>query len=116
MQYSMERSRDTPPFGYTVTGDDVIVVQVRGDVDMVTAPELGDTIDGIVAAGKRDVEADLSGVDFLDSSGLQALWRAHRRLQEVGGNLSFTAVSRPVANVFKRSGLEGLLAGPNSKD
>ena len=56
-----------------------VVVAVSGEVDLLTAPRLAAALDEARAAL---VVVDLSGVDFLDSSGLGVLVTAHRDLAE----------------------------------
>lgn len=50
--------------GWTVAG-------VSGEIDMATAPEL----EALTEAGSNGLALDLSGVRFIDSSGLRALLR-----------------------------------------
>src|SRR5438477_7649370 len=69
------------------------VVAVRGDVDLYTAPRLWETIDAAIAGTPHELVTDLSGVSFLDSSGLTVLVKAHNRLRPVDG----TVVARGAA-------------------
>lgn len=64
-----------------------LIISVRGELDLATAPLLGDAF----ADAERDEGAvaviDLSGVGFLDSSGLRVLAQCQRLLagpDEVG--------------------------------
>ena len=90
---------DESPFELHTTTDssDVVVVTVVGEVDMTTAPELTKAIDG-VAGTARKVVVDLSGVTFLDSSGLNALVRGRRELAAADRELSVVA---PPAGVVR---------------
>lgn len=58
---------------------DILVVEVVGEVDMATSPQVALALE---AAGEtcRRVVVDLSEVTFLDSSGLNALVVARRAL------------------------------------
>jgi anti-sigma B factor antagonist len=76
-----------------------------GEIDAHTAPTLASAID---AAGP-DVELDLAGVEFVDSSGLRVLIDAHQRLAEAGGALRITALSDPVRRLLEISGVSGYL-------
>jgi anti-anti-sigma factor len=55
----------------------VDVVTVDGEVDLTNADEV---YDAIVAATAPAVVLDLTAVAYLDSSGIRAIDRAHRRL------------------------------------
>src|SRR5690242_11676465 len=49
------------------------IVAVSGEIDHYSSPQLRAELDAALAAGARTVIVDLSGTDFLDSSGLGAL-------------------------------------------
>jgi anti-sigma B factor antagonist len=54
------------------------LVQVRGELDMFDAPQLGRLLDAERAAG-HDLVVDLRRLTFIDSSGLAVLvWRPSR--------------------------------------
>ena len=76
-----------------------------GEIDAHTAPTLAAAID---AAGP-DVALDLSGVEFVDSSGLRVLIDAHQRLTDAGGGLRLTALSEPVRRLLEISGVSDYL-------
>jgi anti-sigma B factor antagonist len=61
------------------TVGDALLIEVAGEVDMTSAPELGKAIELVPEQTSR-VVVDLSGVTFLDSSGLNALVRGSRSL------------------------------------
>ncbi|MFP5256505.1 MAG: STAS domain-containing protein [Acidimicrobiia bacterium] len=52
-------------------------LRLRGELDAATAVELGAHV---AAATSPEVQIDLGGVTFMDSSGLAAVLEAHRRL------------------------------------
>ena len=55
-------------------------VAVRGDVDIATAPLLQDALDDAVRASRGPFVLDLTGVEFLDSSGINVLLRVRALL------------------------------------
>jgi anti-anti-sigma factor len=75
-----------------------LVVEAEGEIDMATAPQLGDAL-GAVSDRATRVVVDLSAVSFLDSSGLNALVHAQREL--AGREVSFRVVS-PKDQVVRR--------------
>lgn len=61
---------------------DVLLVVVRGEHDIYTAPALRDRLEDAMSAAPTGVVVDLSGATFLDSSILGALLEARRQASE----------------------------------
>ena len=68
--------------------DHRVVARIDGDLDLGTERDLVDFLVSLSAASECPVEVDLSGVDFIDSSGLKALLTARRLLLERDSTLS----------------------------
>lgn len=86
------------------------VVEVRGEVDAMTAPRL---VEAVTAAldGERPVVVDLTEVTFLDSAGLSALVRTTERGEQRGEPLRLVVDhNRPVLRPIQLTGLEDRLA------
>jgi anti-sigma B factor antagonist len=84
-----------------------VVVRLRGDLDVHSAPRLRRTLaDLIEGQGNLVVVVDLAGLDFLDAVGLGVLVRAGRDLQSRGGEIVFRAPSRAICRVFHITGLD----------
>jgi anti-sigma B factor antagonist len=83
------------------------VVRVHGDVDLLTAPrlqrELADLIDG---QGNLSVIVDLSGVTFLDSTGIHALIDARERMLRHGGDLILSSPTPSTLRTLEVCGLD----------
>jgi anti-sigma B factor antagonist len=78
---------DPELFSAEVTaGDGEVVVAVRGEIDVVTAPMLWETLADALPDTKRLV-VDLEETAFIDSTGLGVLVRALKRLRHHGGEL-----------------------------
>ena len=73
----MSHAAHTPWSIDVVTEGGATCLRLRGELDAATAVELGEHV---AAATSPEVQVDLGGVTFLDSSGLAALLEAHRRL------------------------------------
>jgi anti-sigma B factor antagonist len=59
----------------------VVVLAVRGDIDMITVPRLAEAIDdGAALDGTTALIVDLSEVDFLGSAAMTALIHSHRKV------------------------------------
>ncbi|MFD9790201.1 STAS domain-containing protein [Streptomyces sp. NPDC059070] len=70
------------------------VVHVRGELDLVTSPQVRRVIHEAVAAGRHDVVLDLSGVLFCDSSGVGVLIAARRLIRSCRGRLRLILPAR----------------------
>jgi anti-sigma B factor antagonist len=81
------------------------VLTVGGDVDLNTAPELLEALNGLVDAGRRALVVDLADVEFCDSSGLSVLVRVRNRLAELGGDLALARATPIVERVLEVTGL-----------
>jgi anti-sigma B factor antagonist len=95
---------------------EITILEVAGEIDMSTAPELANAI-GSVARGATLVVVNLSEVLFLDSSALNALVRSQRELAE--RNIAIRVVSptdRAVRRVFEITHLTESLSVVDSLD
>jgi anti-sigma B factor antagonist len=89
-------------------GEARVVVEVAGEVDMATAPQLGEVLG---AQRGVDLVVDLSGVPFLDSSGLSVLVRTRADLSGTGRTLRVTGEQDNVRKILEVTGLLGPLHG-----
>jgi anti-sigma B factor antagonist len=85
------------------------VVEVAGDLDMSTTPELRDQLRQLVESGVQAVVVDLTGVGFMDSSGLGALVVAYKDLRERGGSLALAGVGRSVRTVLSITSVDRVI-------
>jgi anti-sigma B factor antagonist len=77
------------------------VVTLTGRLNGANAPELKKKIKQIVDAGKKKLILDLSGVTFIDSSGLSALISGFKCAREAGGFFRLSSLRDQTANVIK---------------
>ncbi len=63
------------------------VVQVSGELDLVTSPGVRQHVHDAVAEGRRSVVLDLSDVRFCDSSGVGMMIAARRLMRSCTGRL-----------------------------
>src|SRR5690242_10358695 len=89
---------------------DCAVLQVSGEVDAYTAPMLREQIRELAAKDVVHLVADLSAVDFLDSTGLGALVGGLKRLREAGGSLALVITAPRILRLFQITGLTKVLA------
>ena len=91
-------------------GTDRAVLQITGDVDVYTAPQVRDRVIRLLADGVRHVIADLREVSFLDSTGLGALVGSLKRLREQDGSLELVVPDGRIMTIFRVTGLDRVFA------
>ncbi|WP_051790493.1 STAS domain-containing protein [Streptomyces sp. NRRL S-1022] len=79
---------------------DRTVITVCGEMDLQTCPELIQAASGVPVGGKP-LYLDLSGVTFMDSSGLNLLVKLRRRLQAEGAILAVTGLQSQPARLLE---------------
>jgi anti-sigma B factor antagonist len=89
--------------------DDVHVVSPTGEVDMLTAPQLGRRLLSLADEGKTGLVVDLSRVTFMDSTGIGVLLDALRRLSARRGQLALVCPTERILRPFEITGLVGYL-------
>jgi anti-anti-sigma factor len=65
----------------------VVCVNVRGELDLATAPQLAVRLDALRTSIRPRVLIDLSGLEFCDSTGLRVVIGAARELRAAGGRV-----------------------------
>jgi len=86
-------------------GGDCAVLRVAGEADVHTAPALREQLLDLAAKGAVHVIADMSRVDFLDSTGLGVLVGGLKRLREHGGSLTLVISATRILRLFEMTGL-----------
>jgi len=81
------------------------VVTVVGELDIYTAPALSEAISGLIRAGVYEVVADLTRVEFLDSTGLGVLVGALKTIQAHDGSLQLVVTEQRLFKLFSITGL-----------
>jgi anti-sigma B factor antagonist len=89
--------------------DGVAWLTPQGDLDMDTSPALIRDAQREFAAGAQRIVVDLSGVTFVDSSGVGALVTLWRTIGEKPGAFAIAAPSRPAQSVLATTGIDGLI-------
>lgn len=87
---------------------DTLVLALYGELDLATARALEDRLEIARSCHPERLVVDLSGLHFMDSSGVHALVRAHRRALEHGQQLHLLQGSHRIARVFEQTGTAAL--------
>lgn len=88
-----------------------VVITVAGDMDYPATPQFLALFEGhpVLRRLETAVRVDLSGVGFIDSSGISALIILYKWLDDTGRALTIGPVSDRVHKVLQLSGLTELL-------
>lgn len=97
----------------TSTDQGNAVVSVTGEVDVSNAAELRAALDACLSESPAEVVVDLSGVPYIDSTGIGVLVGAAHRAAEAGARIT---VARPQRNVLRVLGLLGVGADLNIQE
>jgi anti-anti-sigma factor len=81
-------------------------VGVSGEIDAHSAPMLAERLSGCSGA-ETDIVIDLSGVTFMDSSGLRVLIDIRQRLEATPHRLVLASPSDSVIRLLEVAGLDG---------
>ncbi|BBH70467.1 hypothetical protein ACTI_71520 [Actinoplanes sp. OR16] len=84
---------------------DAVVLAVRGNLDLDSAPSLAGCLDEALSRPEPRVVVDLSGVDFCDSIGLSTFVTGHNRARAAGGWLRIAAPSEFLERLLNTVGL-----------
>jgi anti-sigma B factor antagonist len=84
------------------------VVAVRGEIDVATSATLRDELYAVIDGGSTALVVDLSGLGFIDSSGLGVLVGSLKHMRERDGEMVIAGLEQPARRVFEITGLTEL--------
>lgn len=87
----------------------VAVLHLAGRLNMVSTGALREAVHDVVEGGTARIAVDLSGVDFVDSSGLGALVSGLKTTRQAGGDLRIAGANEQVRLVLRLTNLERVL-------
>jgi anti-sigma B factor antagonist len=90
------------------------VLQLQGRLTMVAAPQLRAEVERSVREARPRVVVDLTGVEFVDSSGLGALVAGLKTARQAGGDLRIAAAGDQVRTVLGLTNLDRVLRNHGS--
>jgi anti-sigma B factor antagonist len=86
-------------------------LELRGELDIGTAPKLDEAVDRALDDGCREVVLDLGGTTFMDSSGLGALIRAARTIDAQRAKMAVVSPPGSEARVVIEMSRTGSVVG-----
>ena len=88
--------------------DDTAVIRLQGDLDLATAPRVGQSLASALDARPAVLALDLEELTFLDSTGIRVLIAAHRRAEGQGSRFILRSPQPPVLRTLKLTGVDRL--------
>jgi anti-anti-sigma factor len=86
------------------------VVRVEGEIDLDSAGDLSEAALAAMQEIGPSIVLDLSGVTFMDSTGLKVLLAVHKRAELAGGRLVLAGPTRSVNRVVSITGFDQTFA------
>jgi anti-sigma B factor antagonist len=84
---------------------ETLIVALSGDVDLESSPEARQVLLECVAR-QRDVLVDLSGVGYMDSSGVASLVEAYQQSKQQGTRFALASVNPSALRVLQLARLD----------
>jgi anti-sigma B factor antagonist len=97
-------------------GGRIHAIEVRGEIDLYTAPKFKEHILTAIGEGETRVVVDLSGVSFMDSTALGVLAGVLKRLRGADGALSIVVKDYDIERLFESTRLDGTFRIYRSRD
>jgi len=85
--------------------DDTTVISVSGELDLASSPALEEELERVARSDAQLVVVDLRSLEFMDSTGLSVLVRAHQRAEENGRRLGLVNGSQQVQRLLTLTGV-----------
>jgi anti-anti-sigma factor len=83
---------------------DWTIAEVRGEIDVYTAPRLRELLIELVNSGHYHLILDLGGVEFLDSTGLGVLVGGLKRVRAHDGQMALVITQARILKIFRMTG------------
>ena len=90
----------------TANADGTVLVKMAGDLDLASAEVLQQTLLAIEKDKPSTLYLDLSGLGFMDSTGLRLILQANERARKALSRLVLIAGRESVQRVFRVTGMQ----------
>ena len=89
---------------------DKLIVSLDGEIDHHSAAEIREGLDKMIAVSRPKVMVlELSGIDFMDSSGLGLVLGRYRRLNEMGSQMVIKNPGARTEKILAMAGVDKLI-------
>ncbi|MBM7096819.1 MULTISPECIES: STAS domain-containing protein [Alteribacter] len=84
-------------------------VSLAGEIDVYTVPKLKEELIPVTEEPNKQVIVDLSGINYIDSTGLGVFIGALKATDQSGSSLKITGVNDRVRRLFTITGLDEVI-------
>lgn len=91
-----------------VDNGDQVTLSVKGEIEVYSLPEFSRMAESYLG-GPKELHLDMTGLEYIDSSGLGFLVTLHERMERQGQKLVLANLRSHVARVFKITRLDQIL-------
>ena len=81
------------------------MIAMSGELDLASSPALQEELDRIASSQSQLLIIDLRELDFMDSTGLSVLVRAHQRAEEQGRQVAMVKGPQQVQRLLSLTGV-----------
>lgn len=89
--------------------DNILKGNIDGEIDAHTAPVLREKLEAYQNQEGLNAELDLSGVDYMDSTGLGVFVAFYKSVNAKGGHVKLTGLSSRLKRLFDITGLGDIM-------
>jgi anti-sigma B factor antagonist len=82
------------------------IIGVRGEIHVSTAPAFAQRLSAAIDSGKTAMVLDMSGVEFIDSTGLSVLLNGLRLVTQMHGRMAIVCANPTVLRLFQITSLD----------
>ena len=82
------------------------VIMVSGELDLASSAALEEEIDRVAESGVTHVVIDLRDLEFMDSTGLSTLVKAHQRADDAGRQFGLVRGPQQVQRLLSLTGVD----------
>ena len=96
--------------------DGVLVLGVSGKIHTEASEELLKKLNALIDQGEWHLLLDLSGVDYINSSGLRVLLTVAKKLNGLSGKMVLATVTELIQQILRVSGCASVIGVYSSKE
>ena len=96
--------------------NDVVVLDISGNIDIKTAPSLKVKLESLIRFGHHKIVVNLRDVDFIDSTGVGSLMHGLKMINPITGGIKIIGLSPQNFNVFSVLQLDRVFPILSSED